>query len=56
MPFCAMCGEEVEHITRCKTCRDTFCSDCGAPEEKLCIYCLEADEDDDGDDDEEDWT
>jgi hypothetical protein len=57
LPICAMCGEEVEHVTRCKTCAERFCSDCGEPEQKLCIYCLEADEDDDWNDDEDEgWN
>lgn len=56
MPMCAMCGEEVEHVTKCKTCGEKFCADCGEVESKQCIYCLEDDEvivvDDDED---EDW-
>jgi hypothetical protein len=49
MPICAICGEEVENVTKCKMCGEKFCSDCGEPDEKLCIYCM--DEDDDWDDD-----
>jgi hypothetical protein len=52
MPICAICGEEVEHVTKCKMCGEKFCQDCGEPDEKLCIYCV--DEDDDWTDD-EDW-
>ncbi len=39
-------------VTKCKMCGEKFCSDCGEPDEKLCIYCLD-DEDDDWDDDED---
>ena len=53
MPICAICGEEVEHVTKCKMCGEKFCADCGEPDEKLCIYCLD-DEDDEFDDD-DDW-
>ena len=55
MPICAICGEEVEITTKCKMCGEKFCPDCGEPDEKLCIYCLDDDEDEDWDDDEEDW-
>lgn len=51
MPICAICGEEVENVTKCKMCGEKFCSDCGEPDEKLCIYCM--DDDDDWDDDED---
>ena len=52
MPICAICGEEVEHTTKCKMCGEKFCTDCGEPDEKLCIYCLD---DDDEDWDKDDW-
>lgn len=52
MPICAICGEEVEHVTKCKMCGEKFCADCGEPDETLCIYCLD-DDDDDWDDDED---
>jgi hypothetical protein len=52
MPICAICGEEVELVTKCKMCGEKFCSDCGDPDEKLCIYCMD---DDDDWDDKEDW-
>ncbi|MCW4012190.1 MAG: hypothetical protein NWF07_04265 [Candidatus Bathyarchaeota archaeon] len=53
MPICAICGEEVEVVTKCKMCGEKFCSDCGEPDEKLCIYCL--DDEDDADWDDDDW-
>ena len=46
MPLCAMCGENVEHTTKCTMCGEKFCADCGNPEEKLCIYCEDEDDDD----------
>lgn len=60
MPICAICGEEVEHVTKCKMCGEKFCADCGEPDEKLCIYCLDDDDEDWGDDkdwdeEDEDW-
>ncbi len=58
MPICAICGEEAENVTKCKMCGEKFCSDCGEPDEKLCIYCLDDEEeewdDDDGDEDSDD--
>jgi len=66
MPECEVCGEQVEKISRCKSCGTSFCEDDGDPEEKLCIYCLEegdnvdldepaeADEDEEEIDEEED--
>jgi len=55
MPICANCGEQVEVVTKCKMCGEKFCSDCGEPDEKLCIYCLDEDDDlDDNLDEEED--
>lgn len=54
MPICAICGVESDQITKCKMCGEKFCPDCGEPDQKLCIYCLD-DEDDDWDDEDEDW-
>ena len=48
MPICAICGEEFEHVTKCKMCGEKFCPDCGEPDQKLCIYCL--------DDEDEEWV
>jgi hypothetical protein len=45
MPICAICGENMEHVTRCKMCGEKFCQDCGNTAAKLCIYC----DDEDGD-------
>lgn len=54
MPICAICGVESDQITKCKMCGEKFCPDCGEPDQKLCIYCLD-DEDDVWDDEDEDW-
>jgi len=48
MPICQVCGEEVEHVTRCRRCDILFCDECGSVEERLCTFCqeeLEAKED-----------
>jgi len=52
MPTCAICGVEFDHVTRCKTCGERFCADCGNADEKQCTYCLddEIGHDDDDDD------
>ena len=44
MPTCAICGEQAEHTTKCKMCGEKFCADCGNPDEKLCLYCLDEDD------------
>jgi hypothetical protein len=53
MPMCSLCGEEMDHVTKCKTCGEKFCDDCGDTDEKLCIYCLDEDSDEDDDDSED---
>lgn len=53
MPICAICGEDMETVVKCKQCGEKFCVDCGSPDDKLCIYCL--DEDDEWDEDDDDW-
>lgn len=59
MPICAICGEEFDEVTKCKTCGEKFCADCGVADEKLCIYCVEDDDDDEDTDwnkeDDKDW-
>lgn len=54
MPMCSLCGENMENVTKCKTCGERFCIDCGEPSEKLCIYCLDEDYDSDDEDDDDD--
>ena len=41
MPVCVICGEDSETVTKCKTCGDKFCTDCGEQEKNLCIYCVD---------------
>jgi hypothetical protein len=53
MPICAICGEDSDYVTKCKTCGDNFCTDCGDENQKLCVFCIEADEDEDESWDEE---
>ena len=55
MPHCDICGEDVEHVTKCKTCGEKFCTDCGEVEPKECVYCLDSEEVDDDHDDDDDW-
>ena len=58
MPICAICGEEADNVTKCKMCGEKFCVDCGEPDEKLCIYCLDNEEELEKDEDlgkDEDW-
>jgi len=45
MPKCEICGEEEEHVYKCKKCGTAFCEFCGSPEDKLCIDCLDKAED-----------
>ena len=55
MPDCYICGMETEPVYKCKVCGERFCDDCGSPSEKLCLYCLEEDEEENDDFDNEDW-
>ena len=59
MPECYMCGMETEPIYKCKVCGERFCDDCGSPKDKLCLYCLEEDEEEnenlDNKDEDDDW-
>jgi hypothetical protein len=54
MPLCSICGELSDKVTRCKQCGERFCENCGDPEEKLCYYC-DDEEDEDWDVDDEDY-
>lgn len=55
MRHCDICGEEVEFVTKCKSCDERFCIDCGEIESKECVYCQEGKEvDEDHDEDDED--
>ncbi len=47
MPTCAVCGEESDNVITCKTCGDKFCAaDCGDANKKLCIFCIDIDDED----------
>ena len=46
MPICVICGEDSDAVTKCKTCGDKFCEDCGDEGGKVCIYCEEDEKDD----------
>ena len=46
MPICGQCGEESDHVTKCTTCGDSFCADCGDANKKLCLYCIDDDDED----------
>ena len=50
MPECNVCGLEFDHLNRCKICGERFCRECGDPQQRLCLYCLEDDEFDSQDD------
>lgn len=54
MSECEICGEEEDHLIKCKQCGKYFCEYCGSAEEKLCFDCLDEFEDEYLDDD-EDW-
>ena len=41
MPMCLTCGVEDVNVTKCRTCGETFCAECGSAINELCIYCLE---------------
>jgi len=45
MPECEVCGEQVDKVYKCKNCGTRFCEDDGSVSEKLCIYCMEEEED-----------
>ena len=51
MPECSVCGLEFDHVTKCKTCGERFCYECGSADEKQCLYCLEESDSENYDDD-----
>lgn len=59
MPVCEICGEEVNKVTKCNSCGDKFCEDCGSEDGKVCIYCEEDEDakaqDEHEDDEDDDW-
>ena len=54
MPKCKLCGEDEDKLYKCTKCGAQFCDWCGDTEERICIECLDAEDDDYADDDEED--
>jgi hypothetical protein len=47
MSKCDVCGEDFGNVITCKTCGDKFCAaDCGDANKKLCIFCIDIDDED----------
>jgi hypothetical protein len=41
-----ICGMESDILYKCKSCGDSFCgNECGSVSERLCLYCVDDDED-----------
>lgn len=55
MPTCEVCGEEESSVTKCSSCGVMFCEYCGSTEDKLCIQCMDSDDEDDDDEKDDDW-
>ena len=51
MPTCELCGEVEDSVTKCKTCGKNFCEYCGHVDDKLCIECMDSDDEDAPEDD-----
>ena len=47
MSECEVCGEVEDTLYTCEVCSVKFCEYCGDTEEKICLDCLDEDEDDD---------
>jgi hypothetical protein len=47
MPECIVCGMESDTLYKCKVCGDRFCEECGDTDQKLCLFCLDEEEDED---------
>ena len=54
MPKCEICEERVDEVYTCVVCGSKFCEYCGDTDEKICIDCLE-EEDNSEDEENEDW-
>ena len=58
-PTCELCGVEEDTLTKCKKCGIKFCEYCGSVEGRICIDCIENDDDydfgDDNDDSDDDY-
>lgn len=46
MPECVVCGMESDKLYKCKRCGERFCEECGDVDEKLCLFCLDEEEED----------
>jgi len=44
MPVCGICEEDVDKVYTCKECDTAFCEDCGDIKKRLCMYCVEEEE------------
>jgi len=42
---------ESDKLYKCKRCGDRFCEECGDVEQKLCLFCLDEEEEDSLDED-----
>ncbi len=47
MPECIVCGMESDTLYKCKVCGERFCEECGDMDEKICLFCLDEEEDED---------
>ncbi len=47
MPECIVCGMESDTLYKCKVCGERFCEECGDTDEKICLFCLDEEEDED---------
>jgi predicted nucleic acid binding AN1-type Zn finger protein len=58
-PECIVCGTESNRLYKCKICGEHFCEECGDKEERICLFCMDSEqnseEDDDWEIDNEDW-
>ena len=59
MSECIVCGMESDTLYKCKICGDRFCEECGDVEARLCMFCLDEEEDseehEDFEEEEKDW-
>ena len=46
MSECELCGVIEDNVFKCKRCGTRFCEECGSPTGKLCIECIEAENED----------
>ena len=46
LPRCQICGNNVEKTYKCTVCGEKFCEWCGDVNDKICIDCLDSQEQD----------